>query len=557
MRKLKIFIRNNKIWFIVIPIIAIIVLLSIWLFSRVDSYYRNILLAPMPAQLGLAGVSAVIFVLMYASFLMGGRMTGAKKSKIEADRIKVTFSDVIGLEGAKKEALEIVQIIKDRAQLKKIGGKIIRGLLLMGPPGTGKTLLAKAIATESGIPFLSMAGSEFVEIFVGVGAGRVRSLFKKAREYAYTDGACIVFIDEIDVIGRGRAFSSMGSQEADSTQNQLLAEMDGLDSKSSNVIVIAATNASESVLDKALLRPGRFDRKIYINLPNGKDRENLYKFYMQKINYDESIDISRLARRSVGKSPADIENIVKESALIATRKQKTVVALDDIMEAMDRVDLGLETHLELSREELEWTAYHEAGHAVALYMLHPTDDVFKATIKSRGDALGLVAHQPLNELHTINREKLYADIIVSLAGYTAEKIKYATTSTGVSSDFTKAMRIAHTMVWRVGMGPGNLVGDFTAIPDAELSGNIKERLNNETMMIMNACLKAVEEFLRKEWQVVEAIAGALLEKQELDYDAVESIFNSLQKPKSVDSKALSQYLKSFGISPESKLPPVE
>ncbi|MCL2389138.1 MAG: AAA family ATPase, partial [Elusimicrobia bacterium] len=363
------------------------------------------------------------------------------------------------------------------------------------------------------------------------------------RDYAYTDGACIVFIDELDVIGRGRSFSPMGgNQETNSTQNQLLVEMDGLDSKSSNVIVIGATNAAENTLDAALLRPGRFDRKIYINLPNLKEREQLYSYYMNKINFDPQIDISRLARRSVMKSPADIENIVKESALIATRKQKTVVGLDDISEAMDRVDLGLESHLDLSPEELEWTAFHEAGHAAALYLLHPTDDVFKATIKTRGGALGLVAHQPMQERYTANKEKLLADIVVSLSGYMAEKIKYGTTSTGVSSDFRKAMAVAHNMVWRFGMGPCGMVGDFTIIPGDELSSCLKEKLNNEETAILDGCLKAVEKFLRQEWQVVEDIANALLDKRELDYDAVDKIFKDRSKIKSVDSSELLKYI---------------
>ncbi len=221
-------------------------------------------------------------------------------------------------------------------------------------------------------------------------------------------------------------------EETNSTQNQLLVEIDGLESKGHNIIVIGATNAQENVIDKALLRPGRFDRKIYVGLPNLKEREEIFKYYMAKVKYEPSIDIARLARKTVYKSPADIENIIKEGALIATRNNREIIAFADFSEAMDRIDLGLETHLIMSPYEKEQTAYHEAGHVITLYFLHPTDDVFKATIKSRGPALGMVTHHPREELHTQNKNKLLADIKVSLSGYVAEKIKYGTTSSGVS-----------------------------------------------------------------------------------------------------------------------------
>jgi len=513
-------------------VIVLLLVLSVYGLSKLESFYRTMTLATMPVQLLLAFASAAAFVVMYVTVFSRGGFGQMNKNKIKIDEEKVTFKEVIGLEGAKKEAMEVVQLIKDRKQLQKIGGKIIKGIILMGPPGCGKTLLAKAIATECGIPFISMAGSEFVEIFVGVGASRVRNLFKRAREYAYTDGACIIFIDEIEVIGRGRTFSFMGGgEETNSTQNQLLVEMDGLENKKSNVIVVAATNADESILDKALLRPGRFDRKISITLPNLKEREQLFDFYLKKIKVSTDIKIDRLARKTVQKSPADIENIIKEAALIATRKKKDFVDMEDMSEAMDRIDLGMETHLDMTPKELEQTAYHEAGHAVALYLLHPTDDVFKITIKSHQGSLGLVAHNPREELHSENREKLIADIMVSLSGYAAEKIKYATSTTGVSSDFRKAMYLANAMVWKVGMGTSGFIGDFSVIPEASISQSLKEKLNNETIAIMNSCHAKVDEFLKANWDAVDAVAKRLIIEKELDFDDLEETLDKLGKKK--------------------------
>ncbi|MDR1942406.1 MAG: AAA family ATPase [Endomicrobium sp.] len=524
-------------WVIIATILIVLIILSIYGMSKLESFYRTMTLATMPVQLILAFASAAAFVFMYMNVLSGG-FGKMKKSKIKSDNIKVNFSEVIGLEGAKREALEVVQLIKDRKQLQKIGGKIIKGLLLMGPPGCGKTLLAKAIATECNIPFLSMAGSEFVEVFVGVGAKRVRDLFKKAREHAYTDGACIVFIDEIEVIGRGRTFSYMGGgEETNSTQNQLLVEMDGLESKKSNVIVIAATNANEEVLDKALLRPGRFDRKINITLPNLKERSNLFEFYMKKINVSPDIKIDRLAKKAVYKSPADIENIVKEAALIATRKKKESVDMNDFSEAMDRIDLGMEVQLEMSAKELEWTAYHEAGHAIAAYLLHPTNEVFKITVKAHKGSLGLVAFHPKEELHTHTREEYMANILVALSGYAAEKIRYNTTSSGVSSDFRQAMATANAMVWNVGMGISGFVGDFSAIPKEEMSQSLKEKLNNETIAIVNSCYAKIDEFLKENWDAVDAVAKRLVIEKEMDFDDLEETLEKLgkKKPESVEA----------------------
>ncbi len=535
MRKLKIFIRNNWLWLTVVIVSIVLIILAIIGLSSLESFYRNLTLSTIPIQLLLTGLNAFIFVYFYMTIFRGG-LASMKKSKIKPEEINVRFKHVIGLEQAKKEALEVVQLLKDRTRVKKIGGKIVKGILLIGPPGCGKTLLAKAIASEANVPFLHMSGSEFVEIFVGVGASRVRKLFKKAREYAYSYGACIVFIDEIDVIGRGRTFSFMGAgEETNSTQNQLLVEMDGLEGSHYNVVVIGATNSPIEILDKALLRPGRFDRKIYIDRPNLKEREEIFKFYLNKVKHDPQIDIQRLAKKTVYKSPADIENIIKEAALIAAREKKEMIEMKDISEAMDRIDLGLKHSLELTKEEKEKVAYHEAGHTVVLYFLHPTDDVFKASIISRGGALGVVSHHPRTEYYTVSKEKLLADIKVLLAGYVSEKKKFGTTSSGVENDLQNATKIAHDMVWRYGMsldGSSELVCNFSVIQDEEISDPLKDKLNSETLKILQDCTKKVDEFLTSEWQITEHFARVLIEKEELDFDEIDAIFKSFNKENS-------------------------
>jgi len=483
----------------------------------------------MPITLLLSGVHAGIFVFMYMVFLRGG-FTKIKQTTIKGQKVNIHWNDVIGIDEAKEEAWEVVQLIKDRTRLSKIGGRILRGLLMVGPPGCGKTYLAKAIATEAGIPFISMSGSEFTEIFVGVGASRVRKLFKRARDLAYGYGACIVFIDELDAIGRQRSFSFMGGgQETNATQNQLLVEMDGLKEKDFNVIVVGATNAAEGILDQALLRPGRFDRKIYIDKPSLQGREKVFEYYLKKVKYDKTMDIGRLARKAVYKSPAEIDNIIKEAALIATRNKKDTVEYKDISEAMERIDMGLKHKKQLTKEERKMVAFHEAGHLVTMYILHPTDDVFKASIISRKETLGAVYRQPKEELYTRNKEAYLADIKVSLGGYASEKLHSGTTSDGVLSDFDNAMKKAHIMVWRVGMGDTGFVGDYSIIPPAQLSESLKEKLNAETNKIIKTCLKEVEDLLKKEWEIVERFVNELLKKEELEYDEIEAIFKEYGK----------------------------
>jgi cell division protease FtsH len=534
MRKLKIFWMNHWVKVVVTCVIVLLILFTIVGLASLESFYRNLTLATIPLQLLLTALNAAVFVYFYMA-VMGKGFGGLRKNtQVEGGLVKVTFKDVVGLENAKKEAMEVVQLLKDRARLKAIGGTIVKGILMVGPPGTGKTLLAKAIAGESGVPFLAMAGSEFVEVFVGVGASRVRSLFKKARQLAYAHGACIIFLDELDVIGQKRQFSAFGSQEKDSTLNQLLVEMDGLGGEEigGNVVVMGATNAGEEILDKALLRPGRFDRKIFVDRPNLEERVDLFRYYLKKVKYDPDIDIGRLGRKTVYKSPAEIMNIVKEGALIATRSGRDVVTYKDLSQAIERIELGVAHRLNMTPGERESVAFHETGHLMVLYNMHPTDDVFKASIIARGGALGVVHHQPREELHTANREKILADIKVALGGFIAEKIRYGVTTSGVASDFTAAMRQAHVMVWRLGMGTNGFVGDFTAIPENELSDDLKEKLNKETYAILGQCAKEVEEFLRKEWNVVERFVQELLKRDELDYDEIHAVFAEYGKARS-------------------------
>ena len=527
-KRLIMYFRMYKVIIIVGFIVSLVVVLAIIGLNSLESFYRKMTIATLPIQFLLVGTSATIFVLMYSLFLRGG-FAQLDKAPIKGRDIDIKWKDVIGMDAAKQEAWEVVQLIRDRAKVQKIGGQVVKGLLMIGPPGCGKTYLAKAIATESRLPFISMSGSEFVEIFVGVGASRVRKLFKKARDLAFGYGGCIIFLDEIDAVGRSRSFSFMGGQETNSTQNQLLAELDGLKEKGHNIVVIAATNAPEESLDPALKRPGRFDRTIYVSRPNLEDREKIFRYYLSKVTIEEELDVGRLARRAVYKTPADIANLVKESALIAARSNKTKIGWDEISEAFERVELGIKHPLTMTRREREMTAYHESGHLMVTYFLHPTEDVFKASIIPRRGSLGVVYLNPTEEIFTSSKDKLLADIKTALGGYVAEKLKMGVTSSGVAGDFKKAMQIAHHMVWVLGMGDSGLLGDFTAIPQEQLSEEVKRRLNDDTNKVFAQCSKEVEELLSKEINILDRFAKKLLEKDELEYDEIEEIFKEYGK----------------------------
>ncbi|MGB2599988.1 MAG: AAA family ATPase [Candidatus Omnitrophota bacterium] len=532
-RRLGMYFRQYKTMIILSVVVFVLIILSIIGLMSLESFYRKMTLATMPVQFIMAGIHAGIFVFMYLTFMRGG-FAKLDKAPIKGKDVSITWDDVIGMHDVKLEAKEVVQLIRDRAQVTKMGGSVVKGLIMLGPPGCGKTYLAKAIATEADMPFISMSGSEFVEVFVGVGASRVRKLFKKARDLAYGYGGCILFIDEIDAIGRSRSFNFGGGQETNSTLNQMLAEMDGLKGKEQNMVVIGATNAPEEHLDQALLRPGRFDRKIIVTKPSQEDREKLFKFYLDKVKAETDLDLGRLARRAVEKSPADIANIVKESALIATRHKKKAIGLKEISEAFERVDLGIKYRLSMTAKEKQMTAYHESGHLITTFLKAPSKSVFKASIIPRRGTLGVVWSPEKEEIHTKSREQLLAEIMISLGGYVAEKIKFGTTTEGVSNDFSKAMGTAHTMVWKLGMGKSGIIGDHTLLlTRRDLRGNelhemlsedVKLALNKDTEEILKDCLVEVQETLEKNRKILDKFSKELFEREELEYDEIIAIF---------------------------------
>ncbi|MFC1703957.1 AAA family ATPase [Candidatus Omnitrophota bacterium] len=541
LRKIKLFFKFH--WIKIIVFLACIALMaSLVIFLRnatsawilTERFTKRTLFAQYSLFFYVILISHTISMPVYALFwhwlmFRGGqfKFTSVKKKATGNKEINIHWNDVIGMEEAKQEASEVVRLITDRAQLQQIGGRILRGILMIGPPGCGKTYIAKAIATESQLPFLSMSGAEFVEMFVGVGASRVRKLFKRARQLAYAEGGCIIFIDELDAVGSRRALDQGfgGTTEHNTTLNQLLIEMDGLKEKDINIVVIGATNAPEKTLDPALLRPGRFDRKIFVDLPNLEERKALFEYYLKEIKYDSAIDTSRLARMAVQKTPADISSLVRESALIAIRNKKEVVGMKEIVEAFDRIEMGIKHKRMFSEKERKMVAYHEAGHAIAMYVFMPTSDVFKASIASRGSFLGVVVPHPREEMHNRTKEEIVGYIKTCLGSYTAEKLKFNTTTTGVSMDFRMAMRDASQMVWRFGMGKTGLVGDYTTASEF-LSEKIIEQLNQEMQDILQECLRDVEALLKKESTLLDTFAEELLKHEELDFDQIEAIFKT-------------------------------
>ena len=360
---------------------------------------------------------------------------------------KVTFEDVAGIDEAKEELAEIISFLKDPKKFTKLGGRIPKGVLLMGPPGTGKTLLARAIAGEAGVPFFSISGSDFVEMFVGVGASRVRDLFEQGKKNA----PCIIFIDEIDAVGRHRgAGLGGGHDEREQTLNQLLVEMDGFESNE-GVILIAATNRPD-VLDPALLRPGRFDRQVVVPRPDVKGREAILKVHARKTPLAPDVDLAVIARGTPGFSGADLSNVVNEAALLAARKEKSIVDMQDLDDAKDKVLMGVERRsMVISEEEKKNTAYHEAGHTLVAKLIPGTDPVHKVSIIPRGMALGVTMQLPTEDKHSYSREVLLNKIAVLMGGRAAEEIIFKTTTTGAGNDIERATELARKMVCEWGM----------------------------------------------------------------------------------------------------------
>jgi len=526
--------------------LIIFLIAGIRAWNEAESYLRQSQLASYPLQMfiwivvGLIQGAVYTFMMYWMFYKKGGQsFTQTSKKSISGADLGITWNDVIGMDEAKQEALEVVKLVKDRADLQRIGGKILRGILMLGPPGCGKTYLAKAIATEAGMPFISMSGSEFVEMFVGVGAGRIRSLFKKANQLAELKGGCIIFIDEIDAVGAQRATDSGfgGQTETNTTLNQLLVEMDGLKEKEVNVVIIGATNMPESFLDAALLRPGRFDRKIYVDKPSLEDREKLFAYYLGTVQYDTNdVKIDRLARISVGNSPADIANIVREAALIAVRNKRPLITMKDIDDARERIALGIKRRIKITEKEKWQIAYHEAGHAIVTYLLVSSKDVFKITITPRGHTGGATWVPEREDIFIEDQSQLLNEIRICLGAYAAEKLKLGITTSGVGGDFANALYTAHNMVWRVGMGKSGIIGDFHALDyyrriggAAQISEEMKVKLDNDVQDILQTCLKEVTELLKKEEPLLDRLAKELITKAELNYDEIEAIFKEFGK----------------------------
>jgi cell division protease FtsH len=482
---------------------------------------------------------------------------GKSKAKmLTKDNIQITFDDVAGCDEAKMELQEIIEFLKEPQKFTRLGGKIPKGALLLGPPGTGKTLLAKAVAGEAGVPFFSMSGADFVEMFVGVGASRVRDLFEMGRKNA----PCIIFIDEIDAVGRHRgAGLGGGHDEREQTLNQLLVEMDGFDTKE-GVILIAATNRPD-VLDAALLRPGRFDRQIVVDRPDVRGREGILKVHTRKVPLDSSVDLQAIARGTPGLSGADLANLVNEAALLAARKNRSKVTMADFEEAKDKIMMGMERKSVLiSEEEKKVTAYHESGHVLVGKLTPGTDPVHKVTIIPRGRALGVTAYLPIDERHTYSYEYLQGMLAQLLGGRAAEKLIFNQLTTGAGNDIERATDLARKMVCEWGMsekmGPVTFGKKEQEIflgreiaQHRDYSEKTAEEIDEEVIRIVSAAEKRATKLLKENIDKLHALANALLEFEILDGEQIDRILRGekIERPafaaKDADTNSREERLK--------------
>ena len=477
----------------------------------------------------LVGVWIFFMKQMQGGAKGGGPFSFGKSKARQLDQTnnKTTFADVAGCDESKEEVTEVVDFLKDPAKFHKLGGRIPRGILMVGPPGTGKTLLARAIAGEAKVPFYSISGSDFVEMFVGVGAARVRDMFEQAKK----SQPCIIFIDEIDAVGRHRgAGMGGGNDEREQTLNQLLVELDGFEA-TSGVIVIAATNRAD-VLDKALLRPGRFDRQVAVSLPDIKGREQILLVHMRKIPVDADVKADIVARGTPGFSGADLANLVNEAALFAARRNKRTVDMEDFEQAKDKIFMGPERKsLVMREEERRNTAYHESGHALVAKLLPNADPVHKVTIMPRGWALGLTWQLPEFDRFSSFKEKMLEEIAILFGGRIAEEVFMKQMSTGAANDFERATKLARDMVTKYGMSDklGTMVysddtnDGFMAMSSKSISEATQQKVDAEIKNILDQQYSVARKLIEKNKKKIEAMAKALLEFETIDSDQINDI----------------------------------
>jgi cell division protease FtsH len=491
-------------------------------------WYLSALISWIPMLL-LIGV----WVLFMRQMQTGGTKAmsfGRSKARLMTqDKMKVTFADVAGVDEAKEELEEIIEFLKEPKRFTTLGGRIPKGVLLLGPPGTGKTLLAKAVAGEAGVPFFSMSGSDFVEMFVGVGASRVRDLFAQGKQHA----PCIIFIDEIDAVGRHRgAGLGGGHDEREQTLNQLLVEMDGFESNE-GVILMAATNRPD-VLDPALLRPGRFDRQVVVAFPDVKGREGILKVHTRNIPMADDVNLAILAKATPGFSGADLSNLVNESALLAARKARTKVIMEDMEQAKDKVLMGVERKsMVISEEEKKTTAYHEAGHALVAKKLPNADPVYKVSIIPRGRAMGITQQLPIDDRHTYSKEFLLATISVLMGGRVSEELVLGCLTTGAGNDIERATDMARHMVTEWGMSSLGPLSFGKVEQEIFLGREISKRvdyseltaqkIDDEVKTIVMDCYNKTKGIVEDNLDILHKIAQTLLEKEVIDGAEIDKI----------------------------------